>query len=170
MLDPTAETRRKTYKRLYRLFDRATPLPVDCGAVCGKACCAGDEKTGMLLFPGEETSLPVFESEAGRVAVCGRTCRRSERPLACRIFPFLPLPDENGRIRAVPDARAVPVCPLARLARDVRFSRRFLRRVKKAGRILMRDPECAAFLQKLGDEQNELRTLGTLLQDGKQTE
>ncbi len=102
MLDPTAETRRKTYKRLYRLFDRATPLPVDCGAVCGKACCAGDEKTGMLLFPGEETSLPVFESEAGR--------------------------------------------------------------------ILMRDPECAAFLQKLGDEQNELRTLGTLLQDGKQTE
>ena len=36
------------------LLSTLTPLKTDCGALCSHACCAGDETTGMLLFPGEE--------------------------------------------------------------------------------------------------------------------
>ena len=41
------------YLQLYRLFDNSTPLKADCGKLCGKSCCKGDDG-GMYLFPGEE--------------------------------------------------------------------------------------------------------------------
>ena len=64
-----------------------TPLSADCGLVCGKACCKGDEETGMLLFPGEETVFPVKEKNGNRLCVCKGKCDRSTRPLSCIIFP-----------------------------------------------------------------------------------
>ena len=41
------------YLQLYKLFDDITPVPVDCGQLCDKACCKGDD-SGMFLFPGEK--------------------------------------------------------------------------------------------------------------------
>ena len=37
------------------LLENLTPLKTDCGRLCQAACCQGDENTGMLLFPEEET-------------------------------------------------------------------------------------------------------------------
>ncbi|MBS1326717.1 MAG: hypothetical protein HP041_01825, partial [Oscillospiraceae bacterium] len=103
------------------LLENRTPLAVDCGQVCGHACCRcqGDEPCGMRLFPGEEALLRETEgmtllpAEGGTLLVCGGRCRRSERPLACRLFPLFPYLDAaTGRIRAVYDPRAYRVCPL----------------------------------------------------------
>jgi hypothetical protein len=44
----------KVYKKVYKIIGKKTPLYGDCGLLCQKACCQGDSKDGMLLFPGEE--------------------------------------------------------------------------------------------------------------------
>ena len=155
----------RLYRRLYRLFDKVTPLKKDCGALCGGACCRGDDNTGMRLFPGEPTALPVTQTGNGRFVLCGGVCDRAERPLACRIFPFFPVPDESGRIRAVADPRALPVCPLARQAAAVAFDRRFLRRVKKAGKLLSAREDCLAFLRGTAADFEEIRALRALLEN-----
>lgn len=149
----------KMYRRLYRLFRNTTPLKVDCGAVCGGECCKGDENTGMLLFPHEQTALRVLPADGRRYAVCGGTCDRGARPLSCRIFPFFPLVAEDGSLEIVPDARGYAVCPLVRQAENVRFSPRFLRHMKKAAKILQKDPACAAFLREVSDEIREAAAL-----------
>lgn len=140
------------YEKLYRLFDGATPLKTDCGVLCEKACCGGDAQTGMLLFPHEETPLQVIAADGRRLAVCDGVCDRSSRPLSCRIFPLFPALDENGRIRVVADLRGAGICPLARHSEDVIFDPRFVRRVKKAGKLLASDPACGAFLEEIGGE------------------
>lgn len=45
---------KQLYTQLYNLFDKSTPIATDCGMLCGKACCNGDEECGMYLFPYEE--------------------------------------------------------------------------------------------------------------------
>ena len=53
------KTRKRTYRAIYRLLDRVSPVPFDCGTICGAACCnaaAEDESLGMMLLPGEEKS------------------------------------------------------------------------------------------------------------------
>ena len=102
------------YTRLYRKIDRImgtlTPLRADCGALCDRACCKGDDCTGMRLFPGEQTRLRVRETDdGGRLAVCDGSCERAERPLACKIFPFFPTVDERGRVFGGGYPRRAPV-------------------------------------------------------------
>lgn len=63
--------RKKTYKAIYRLLDRVSPVDYDCGRLCGAACCTssyrpddfeysaeGDENAdnymGLYLLPGED--------------------------------------------------------------------------------------------------------------------
>ncbi len=150
------------YKYIYSLFDGVTPLKKDCGALCSAACCKGDNKTGMLLFPGEETSLKVIEKQGERLAVCSGRCEREERPLSCRIFPFFPVV-ENGEVRSEIDPRALSVCPLARNYEAVRFDPLFVRRVRVAGNILIKDQACRKFLIKRTEEINEIRLAQKLL-------
>lgn len=55
---------KKTYKAIYRLLDRVSPIQQDCGQLCGAACCTcgGDSSQsegvdfdlGIYLLPGEE--------------------------------------------------------------------------------------------------------------------
>ncbi len=69
----------------WALLDQVTPLPADCGTVCGRACCRGedggtsgaggaqaepeaapregDSAAGMLLFPGERELLEQFREQ-----------------------------------------------------------------------------------------------------------
>ncbi len=148
------------YEGLYRLFDDVTPLKgKDCGRLCGAACCRGDEKTGMLLFPGETTSLDVVGSAGRRLAVCRGFCDRGERPLSCRIFPLFPAVLPDGGIEVLPDARGFSVCPLVRRYQDVRFSAKFVGRVRLCGQILSRDPACADFLKEITEEIRSLELL-----------
>lgn len=152
------------YEILYRLFDNAAPLKTDCGVLCEKACCRGDDTVGMLLFPGEATALPVTQADGRRFVLCGGKCRREQRPLSCRIFPFFPAADAKGRITAVIDPRGLSVCPLVRQAEHVRFDPRFVRRVKTAGKLLAKDPACLAFLREITEEIREAGQMRDLLE------
>ncbi len=56
--------RKSTWKAIYRLLDKVSPVDFDCGKLCGSACCTqeGDESSdgacdfemGIYLLPGEE--------------------------------------------------------------------------------------------------------------------
>ncbi|MBQ7793597.1 MAG: hypothetical protein IJ366_03670 [Clostridia bacterium] len=150
------------YLQLYRLFDDITPVPADCGALCDKACCKGDEG-GMYLFPGEERVYSLLkpdwirieesdftyfyngERKKLKIAFCDGTCDRYQRPLACRIFPLTPYLEE-GRITVITDPRAKAVCPLAKALLNDDYDRTFRKNVKNTFVLLGKNPEFRAFL------------------------
>ena len=139
----------KLYDKVFNTLNDYTPLTVDCGVLCNHACCKGDENTGMILFPFEETTLNVKSTENGDLlAVCNGSCNRSKRPLACRIFPFFPTIDEKGKIYVELDYRAARLCPMVEHCDELLFDPKFLKAIKKVGNILKRDDECRAFLEK----------------------
>lgn len=141
------------YEKAFRILGERTPLYADCGVLCGGACCKGDAKTGMRLFPHEPTMLRVIETEdGGRLAVCDGTCDRGARPLACRIFPFFPTVDERGRVFVETDDRAARLCPLLSHADELMFDRRFFSAVKRVGKMLAKDEECLQFLRAVTEE------------------
>ena len=149
----------KLYAEAERIIGNKTPLKKDCGQVCGGACCKGDDETGMLLFPFEESNLSVKEKEDVRLAVCNGRCNRDERPLSCRIFPFFPYVTAEGKIKVIPDVRGINVCPLISNFADVKFDKGFLWRVKKVGRLLYADEECRKFLTETSREIDTLIAL-----------
>lgn len=147
------------------LLCELTPLTADCGQICGGNCChASEGREGMLLFPGEErlyehSDFRLIPTAGGVLLTCNGTCDRNHRPLACRIFPLFPQVDENGRVHAVYDPRGWRLCPLLLEAAHVSLDRRFVRAVRRAGRILMSDPACAAFLREQSEEIDVLNRL-----------
>lgn len=142
----------RLYKKARKIMEDKTLLKKDCGLLCGKACCKGDGETGMLLFPNEETILDVIEKDGVRLCVCDGNCNRDERPLSCMIFPFFPYITKDGRVRVVPDIRGGKICPVVRNFTNVKLDRRFLRRVKNVGRLLVQDEKCRAFLEGISRE------------------
>lgn len=154
-------------------LERVTPLKTDCGRVCGAACCrsAEGEETGMLLFPGEEALFAgrpgwvLRPAALGTLAVCPGVCDREMRPLACRLFPLLPVLREDG-VRIAVDARARGVCPLARGGLNA-FSPEFREAVRAAGVRLAEDEEQAAFLRLLTAQQDEWTCLRRQFGGGK---
>ena len=152
-------------RRARELLRDLTPLKSDCGRLCGAACCrsAEGEETGMLLFPGEEAlyaadpTWRLKETERGTLAFCSGRCRREERPLACQIFPLLPVVREEG-VRVALDLRAAAVCPLRRRGLAA-LDPAFRMAVREAGGALMGEARQAAFLRRLTEEQDELRRL-----------
>ena len=142
----------RLYKKARRIIEDKTPLKKDCGLICGGACCKGDSQTGMLLFPGEETTLDIIEKDGVRLAVCNGKCERHERPLSCMIFPFSPYITAEGRVKVIPDIRGYDVCPLVKNFADVKFDRSFLRRVREVGRLLMTDEDCREFMLETSRE------------------
>ena len=155
----------KPPERARALLEQVTPLTTDCGQVCSGRCCRPSaDSVGMLLFPGEEEYLVHGEfaltpTDHGTLLTCNGTCDRTLRPLACRIFPLFPYVTPEGRVKAVYDPRAYRVCPLVQQCAHVPLSRDFVRAVRRAGRILMEDPACAAFLRENSREIDELERL-----------
>ena len=154
-----------TLEKARELLAEVTPLKTDCGKVCGARCCRPleGEETGMLLFPGEEEMYrgkpgwSLRETSAGILAVCSGNCDRNERPLACRIFPLLPVIREDS-VKAAADQRAKAVCPLLR--QGIRgMDPAFTEAVREAGKLLAGDPEQRKFLEKLTEQQDELKAL-----------
>ncbi len=144
---------KKMYDRINRILKDLTPLKGDCGQLCGCACCKGDGNTGMRLFPYEESTLDVRELENGiRLVVCNGTCDRNSRPLACKIFPFFPTIDEKGKVYVELDYRAKRLCPMIEHYDEIIFEKRFLKAVKKAGKILSKDKKCREFLYESTSE------------------
>ena len=154
-----------TLKKAREILAEVTPLKGDCGRVCGARCCRPleTEETGMLLFPGEaemyrgKPGWTLRETAAGTLAVCPGTCERSERPLACRVYPLLPVIRE-GRVKAAADQRARAFCPLLR--QGIRgMDPAFTEAVREVGKLLAGDAAQREFMEKLTAEQDELKAL-----------
>ena len=142
------------------LLDTLTPLKTDCGTLCAHACCAGDEETGMLLFPGEETLyrdcafgrvIPADFSLGGQEAslfVCSGRCERENRPLACRLFPLFLAFLKNGGTKVRIDDRARAVCPLCDYG-IAGLDQEFAQAARKAYDLLLENEACRAYLRDL---------------------
>ncbi len=142
------------YSRAYAILGNITPIPADCGELCGAKCCAGDENSGMILFPGEKDFLSradflkIKERDMNcftvDFAVCKGRCTRRLRPLSCRIFPLAPFWD-GANLEILPDPRAKYICPLLK-APDL-ISPEFCQAVKDAFLILVEQPDISETLK-----------------------
>ena len=144
-------------KSCYSILRKTTPLDFDCGKICNGKCCKGDDKIGMLLFPGEENlidpNINIIETENGdNLAVCDGNCDRNRRPLSCRIYPMFPVVTEEGDVKVCFDYRAD--CPLM-ASNDHRFNKSFIKGVRRVGKYLLLNDETKAFYLELSDDCNE---------------
>ena len=162
------------YLQIYRLFDRSTPLKIDCGKLCNSACCSGDE-SGMYLFPGEDNVYRLLNCRWATIEdsdftyeysgkekkvpllVCDGKCDRYERPLACRIFPLTPYLEKDGSLQIIMDPRAKSVCPISRELEEDELDENFVRRVKKAFLPLMKNAEFRAFMKAYSEYLDEFK-------------
>lgn len=162
------------YLQLYRLFDSATPLSVDCGKFCNSACCQGED-SGMYLFPGEENVQKILNSPWATVEksdfyyeyrgkkknvpllVCNGECNRYERPLACRIFPLTPYLKKDGELEIIMDPRAKAVCPISRELKADELEFKFIKNVKKAFVLLLKNEEIRAYMKSYSEYIDEYR-------------
>lgn len=149
----TAADYKAFYGLVYNTINGFTPLEYDCGSLCGGACCKGGDDVGMVLFPHEEEALDlscykVTERDSLKTVVCSGKCERENRTLACRIFPFFPVMNPDGRIEVLPDPGANRICPMISNIDVIRFDKYFLRSVRRAGRLLSVDDDCREYLKE----------------------
>lgn len=62
--------KKKTYRAIYRLLDRVSPLEGDCGALCGAACCC-PEPTNLMNSAEDRPNQPDSISESASPAALG---------------------------------------------------------------------------------------------------
>ncbi|MDR1569731.1 MAG: hypothetical protein LBS72_04500 [Oscillospiraceae bacterium] len=156
------------------LIEAVTPLRQDCGALCGRACCASnpDDPSGMILFPGEErlydpapdwaqTESIEFEGLRCVLLRCIKPCPRDMRPLACRIFPLTPIM-RGCKASLRMDRRAFSICPLAEHG-IAALDRAFVSAVKEATRLLATDHSCRMYLAALADRQERISNWSSIV-------
>ena len=157
------------------LLADVTPLRRDCGKACGAACCApdADGQGGMLLFSGEEAlydPLPAGYAlqlddtvlKGMRLLTCNGRCDRSMRPLACRMFPLIPVLqkiDGRERLRVMIDPRAFAVCPLSESGLRG-LDQQFSHAVLESARVLCLCEEHKAYFRALAAYFARLRAWG----------
>ncbi len=147
------------YQRACSLMNISPLGRQDCGRLCNKRCCKGDESDGMFLFPGEEDfysqksswaeireAIEPVTGQSLSFLVCRGTCPRELRPLACRTFPLLPKINAEGELELYLDKRGILICPLVKADNLNLFHPAFLRRVKRAWGLLLQDPELREFV------------------------
>ena len=156
-----------------KLLESLTPLNMDCGKLCGAACCGEDESggNGMLLLPGEEE---LYEAEpfplelepddtlfeGGSRLVCQGKCTREDRPFNCRIFPLRMALDEEGNpLRLEIDPRAWAVCPLCDRGGVRGMSVEFRKGARAAYELLTQNPEIREALRREQKMLEETRKL-----------
>lgn len=153
------------YLQLYKLFDNNTPVKVDCGQLCGKVCCDGED-SGMYLFPGEKEVYKLLNPDWIKLeksdfaynyngktyyldfASCKGECSRYERPLSCRIFPLTPHINKSGELEIIVDPRAKRLCPLAKSFFIDDFDSEFVKSVENTFKLLMKSAHFRAFMQE----------------------
>lgn len=162
------------YLQLYRLFDEVTPLDIDCGQLCGKSCCSGED-SGMLLFPGEEAVYELFSPEWAKIEktsllythnskeypvnilFCKGDCDRYQRPLACRIFPLTPYINNFGELEIITDPRAKGICRLAQALPTEEYNAQFIKNIKRAFALLVKNERIYSFLKMYSEYLDEYR-------------
>lgn len=160
--------KRNLYRRAYRLLENVTPLHIDCGQLCNSKCCTGDSEAGMGLFPGEECMLDkqgeflsirkekLVDREV-LFATCSGSCDRKLRPLACRIFPYVPYLKDNGRLTIIEDPRAKYICPLLMKSFEFSLDKKFRRIIFYVFQLLMRDKDIKDYLRLLSGVLDEYK-------------
>lgn len=149
----------KVIESCYSQLRKITPLDFDCGKICNGKCCKGDEKTGMIIFPGEEKfideNLKIFKNADGdMVAVCSGSCDRNKRPLSCRIYPLFPLlTEKEGKttIEVIFDYRAD--CPITK--GEYNINRKFKKAVKRVGKYLLLNEETKEYYKEVSQLQTD---------------
>lgn len=162
------------YLQIYRLFDDATPIKFDCGRLCSKACCKGDDG-GMYLFPMEKQVFDLVKPSWARIEesdftyeykgktknvpilFCNGDCDRYQRPLACRIFPLTPYLDKDGKLEIIVDPRAKSVCPLSHELDADEFDYKYVKSIKKAFALLMKNDEFKTYMRAYSEYIDEYR-------------
>ena len=160
------------YLQLYRLFDNHTPVKADCGKICDKACCRGDD-CGMYLFPGEKKVFDMLKPKWAKieksdfsykyngkeknvsVIFCNGDCDRYQRPLACRIFPLTPYLDKEGKLSIITDPRAKSICPMSRQFEIDDYDSVFVKNIYRSFSILATNKEFYTFLDTYSRELDE---------------
>lgn len=138
-------------------------MQTDCGKLCQKQCCL-QEDMGMLLFPGEEKlfegddDFPLKkDGKARNLLFCFGRCERKKRPLACRMYPLFPYTyEEDGAVKqkVIYDLRGINSCEIVR--NHIKVRRKFVSCVRKAGKSLLRDRECADMLLEISREIDDI--------------
>lgn len=158
-------TTKRQWQAIYRLLDRVSPVPYDCGKLCGSACCTisgdhPDEEMGIYLYPGEEQihdqddpwlcwtveqaeDYEFPDSWNGDIYFVRCTdpphCPRSKRPLQCRTYPLAPRLTEDGILILIKNDENLPyTCPL--IVNDMELSDDFIRATYTVWSHLIRDP------------------------------
>lgn len=152
-------------EKAYEFLEDVTPKKFDCGKICNQKCCKGRDNDGMLLFPGEKelfednkSYVIYFDNTYEEYAVrCFGKCNRNERPLACRIFPYMFYSKNSDSITVAPDIRAVGFCPLIDLKSD--FDREFLRALRITARLLSQDKDIVNFIKKISEMITDFNSL-----------
>ena len=162
------------YLQLYRLFDKSTPIKADCGKLCDSRCCRGSD-CGMYLFPGEKEVFKLlapdwaeiersdFVYKAGEknksspILFCNGSCDRYQRPLACRIFPLTPYVNNENELEIIVDPRAKAICPLAKCLDIEDFDKKFVKNIKRAFLLLMKNSEISEYMTSYSEYINEYK-------------
>lgn len=158
--------------RAKQILKDATPMPFDCGQLCGGLCCKGSASDGMLLFPDEEylyinnSDFSIISTADGNIKLltCKGYCDRDTRPLSCMLYPVFPQiseADDRVEIRLIPDIRGSLSCPL--ICSDYYISRTFERAVRRAARCLITSPEHREFIDGISEEMLEIYELRKML-------
>ena len=114
----------------------------------------------MLLFPGEDALYErcafgrvlsagyLLGGTPAKLFVCEGHCPRTERPLACRLFPLFLAFTKGGGTRVRMDTRAASVCPLYACGAQG-LDAAFVEAARQAYDALLADERCAAYLHDL---------------------
>jgi hypothetical protein len=149
----------KDYQYLYRITAGPTPLPGDCGTLCGSVCCrpGKHDELGIYLFPGEQAMFtrrenwlqweehdpaehffPASWPKPVYFVRCTRPCPREARPLACRFFPLAPHLQRDGTMLLIYETMDLPYsCPL--ITQNKPLQKEFVAAVNAAWQIMLRD-------------------------------
>ena len=140
-------------QQAYNTLDVHTPLVGDCGLLCERRCCQGEEY-GMLLLPGEAMLLgdvpgySIVQSEGEDILLCNGSCNRRLRPYACRIFPLYPLVQAKSSgsysQKIIFDPRARAMCPLAQPQHHISIF--FCHLIRQSTALLLKNATIAHYL------------------------
>lgn len=148
-----------------------TPLPFDCGTLCGHRCCNDFEPdVGVYLIPGE---LALFDGTEDWTKwqfhstgdydfaptwqhhrqipflACSKLCQREKRPFECRTYPLVPYLHEDGTLEMRYSPWAEGICPLTEQYRVGQLEPAFVAAAQRAWTMLMQDPEMQDHVQWL---------------------
>jgi len=143
----------------WSILENTTPLKgKDCGQLCQAKCCSDwKDDIGIYLFPGEECMLSrddstfLWEKHSSKdyefcpswqgeyyFLRCSGSCKRSNRPLQCRLFPLAPLLMPSGKLAVFMPEEYKEVCPLIKVG-IAGLDAEFISKCLAVWRVLLKD-------------------------------